>query len=474
MAVSFALFGQHNSPRIPEKFDLADYPRIAEELLTHLENHGYPFATVTLQSTDPEQGDFTPRIIIDTNLFVTFDSIVLKGDVRLARGFLYPYLGLRRGKPYNEQQMRQVAAKLEELPFATVVREPGVAFVKDKAYLYVYLDKRQTSRFDGYIGLVPVDERTGKVSVTGQLDLALQNLFHVGESILLEWNSSERHSQKLDLSVRFPFLFRTRFGIESSFRLDKQDTSYLTLDFHLGIPYAFAPNSHIEPYFNLTSSSVLSPALARLDCDTSYIDYRKTLYGVRFRFRKLDYLFNPRRGVDLGIDLSAGRRTLLPNRFMEEETYNNIIKQRASYRITGDLRGYIPIGRHWVIAPRLQGGSLLNGPHYDNELFKIAGVERLRGFNPNDLCASTYLLYSAEVRFLFAKRSYAHIFFDGGVYEQHTESRYLRDTPFGFGAGVNLAVRSGTFYLEYALGRQMKNPISLKRGLIHFGIKVDF
>ena len=31
-----------------------------------------------------------------------------------------------------------------------------------------------------------------------------------------------------------------------------------------------------------------------------------------------------------------------------------------------------------------------------------------------------------------------------------------------------------TFYLEYALGRQMKNPISLKRGLIHFGIKVDF
>ena len=137
MAASFGLFGQHNSPRIPEKFDLADYPRIAEELLTHLENHGYPFATVTLQSADPEQGDFTPRIVIDTNLFVTFDSIVLKGDVRLARGFLYPYLGLRRGKPYNEQQMRQVAAKLEELPFATVVREPGVAFVKDKAYLYV-------------------------------------------------------------------------------------------------------------------------------------------------------------------------------------------------------------------------------------------------------------------------------------------------------------------------------------------------
>ena len=474
MVLPFALFGQRNSPLLPEKFNIADYPRIAEELLTHLENHGYPFATVTLQSHDPEQGDFTPRIVIDSNLFVTFDSIVLKGDVKLSSGFLYPYLGLKRGKPYNEQLMRQVARKLEELPFATVVREPGVAFVKDKAYLYVYLDKRQTSRFDGYIGLVPVDERTGKVAVTGQLDLALQNLFHIGESILIDWNSSERHSQKLDISASFPFLFRTRFGIVSSFSLDKQDTSYLTLDFHAGVPYTFAVNSHIEPYFNLTSSSVLSPALAFPDNDTSYIDYRKTLYGVKVRYYRLDYLFNPRRGVDIGIDLSAGRRTLLPDRLSEEDGNNNIVTQQGSYRITGDVRGYIPIGRHWVIAPRLQGGSLLSGPHYDNELFKIAGVDHLRGFNPNDLCASTYLLYSAEVRFLFAKRSYTHLFFDGGVYEQHTEHHYLRDAPFGFGAGVHIAVRSGTFYLEYALGRQMRNPISLKRGLIHFGIKVDF
>lgn len=474
--LSTALWAQRNPPKIPAEIDMADYPRLASELLNYFESHGYPFASVTLQSTAPDSGDFTPRIVIDTNIFVTFDSIVVKGDVKLAKGFLYPYLGLKRGRPYDERLMRQVAAKLQELPFASYLQDPGVVFVKDKAYLYVFLDKRQTSRFDGYLGIVPVNERTGKVAISGQLDLALNNLFHVGESFLINWSSSERYSQKLDIAVRFPYLFRTRFGIEGTFRLDKQDTSYLTTDFHVGVPYTFVSNSYITPYFNLASSHVLNPDLIGSSGDTTYIDYRKTLYGLRLRFRKLDYLYNPRRGVDMGLDLSAGRRVIRVNRHVDPEYYDDMPMQRNSYRIAGEVRGYIPLGprKRWVIAPRTQAGSLLSGPHYENELLKIAGPGMIRGFNPNDLQATTYWIYSLEVRYLFAKRSYAHVFFDGGIYEQQLVGRYRHDAPFGFGAGVNLAVRSGTFYLEYALGRQMKNPISFKRGLIHFGVKVDF
>ena len=36
------------------------------------------------------------------------------------------------------------------------------------------------NRFDGYIGLVPVDERTGKIALAGELQLNLKNLFGVG------------------------------------------------------------------------------------------------------------------------------------------------------------------------------------------------------------------------------------------------------------------------------------------------------
>ncbi len=463
-----------SSPNIPEHFELSEYPSIAEEIVTYLENHGYPFATVTLEAAQPEQGDMTPRIRIDSNLFVTFDSIVLKGDVKLALAFLYPYLGLKKGMPYSEKVMRAVPAKLNELPYATVIRDAGVSFVKDKAYLYLYLDKRATNQFDGYLGIEPVNETTGKVSVYGELNLALQNIFHLGESIALQWQSSERYSQSLDITAKFPYLFRTRFGLNGTFQLDKVDTSYLTTDFHLGVLYSFLNNSYIEPYIHIKGSSILNPELISFDSDTGFIDYRKTLYGLQVHYRRLDYLFNPRQGIDFEADLSTGRRVIRTNTHVDAQLYESLEMTKTTFSLSGILRGYLPIGKRFVLAPKLEAGSLLSGLHYYNELFKISGVEKLRGFNENDIRATTYLLYSVELRFIFQQRSYIHLFFDGGAYEQQLTNAYTRDFPFGFGVGLNLAVRSGIFYIEYALGRQMKNPISFKSGLIHFGLKVDF
>lgn len=467
------LSAQRRPSKTSQQFDLNDYQQRAEEMLTNLENHGYPFATIAIQTSDPINGDMTPKIVIDSNIFVTFDSIVLKGDVKLSQSFLYPYLGLKRGMPYNESLMKAVFAKLEELPFATIAREPGVAFVQDKAYLYIYLNQRKTNQFDGYIGMIPADEKTGRVAFNGELSLALQNIFKIGETIALQWNSSERYSQHLNVAVKFPYLFRTKFGVNGTFQLDKQDTSFLTLQFRIGIPYAFINNCYIEPYYNFSSSNILNNDLLDIGNDNSYIDYRKSLYGLKAHFRRLDYLFNPRKGIDLMADLSAGRRKILPNNHWEASDYEDNELTHTTYQLLGSVRGYIPLGKHFVLTPSMQAGSFINPTHY-NECFKIGGNGYLRGFNPNDIRATTYLLYSVEARYLFGKKSFANLFFDGGVYEQHTERNYLFDTPFGFGAGVHLAVKSGIFYLEYALGRQLGNPISLKTGKIHFGINVEF
>ena len=123
---------------------------------------------------------------------------------------------------------------------------------------------------------------------------------------------------------------------------------------------------------------------------------------------------------------------------------------------------------------KTQAGSLLRGPHYLNEMFKIGGEGQIRGFTENELLASTYLLYSAELRYQFGRNNDVHLFFDGGTYEQQGYSNYLFDNPFGFGLGVNIGVRSGTFYFDYALPRQRGNKISFKTGKIHFGVKVKF
>lgn len=457
-----------------QSLQLEDYPALSERVVEYYENHGYPFVSVSLSSFDDHGYVMRQRLTVDTGIFVRFDSIVLKGNVKLSKNFLYPYLGLKRNMPYSERVMSAVPQKIGSLAFATPIREAEISFVKDKAYLYLYLDAKRTNRFDGYIGLVPVDEQTGKVALNGELTLDLQNVLKQGEHLSLNWESSERYSQRLDVAVNFPYLFRSRFGVDAAFALDKVDTSYMTLHYHIGVPYAFTSNSYIQPYFDYNTSTILNSKLLDFTTDSGYVDYRKSFYGLKMRYRKLDYLFNPHKGLDLFADFSVGRRVIQKNGKVDASWYEGVDMQKTSYRLSGGAQVYIPIGRHFVVTPRVMAGSLLSGPHYYNELFKIGGVDCIRGFDVNDLYASSYLLYSAEVRYIFAQRSYVHLFFDGGTYEQQLENRYRKDSPFGFGAGIAIAVKAGLFYLDYALPRQKESPISFKTGKIHFGIKVEF
>jgi outer membrane protein assembly factor BamA len=453
---------------------LDNYAESAEKIVQYLENHGYPFASVNL--TTEWENDTTPlyRMHIDRNRYTKIDSIVLKGNLKLSRSYLWPYLGLRRKAPYSEKTVQEVAKKLEAIPFATVIQPAGISFEEDKTLLYVFLDKRQVNRFDGYIGFQPVNEQTGKLAITGELSLALQNIFHIGERLSLEWRSSEKHSQYLNIDAAFPFLFRTRFGIDGHFRLDKQDTTYLTLNYHFGIPYHFRHDSYIRPYIDITQSQLLNTSRASSIADTSCMGHRNILYGMSLQVRQVDNPYQPRLGFELNADAAAGRRKLLPDRNSNESDLQNLNIVKTSYRMMGGITGYIPLYKQLVLMLRTQAGSMLGGPHYRNEMFKIGGEGQIRGFTENELFASTYLLYSAELRYLFGRNSDVHIFFDGGTYEQQGYYNYLFDTPFGFGLGVNVGVRSGVFYFEYALPKQRHNPISFKTGKIHFGVKVSF
>ena len=454
---------------------LENYAASAEKIVQYLENHGYPFASVSL-ATEWEN-DSTPlyRMFIDRRRYTKVDSIVLKGNLKLSQSYLWPYLGLRRKAPYSEETVRAVADKLNALPFATVVQQPGISFEEEKTVLYVYLDKRQVNRFDGYIGFQPVSELTGKLAINGELSLALQNIFHIGESISLDWRSSERYSQYLNVDAEFPYLFRTCFGIDGHFRLDKQDTTYLTLNYHIGIPYHFRPDSYIRPYIDITQSQLLNRNSGTTTLDTAYMDYRNILYGLSFRYSNL--ILNSRSGFayQLAADAAAGRRTLLPGLSSTASELDEADLVKTTYRITGEAMGLIPLYKQYLyLVLTAKADSLLDGPHYLNEMFKIGGVGLIRGFRENELLASTYLLYSAELRYQFGRNNDVHLFFDGGTYEQQGYNSYLFDTPFGFGAGVNIGVRSGTFYFDYALPRQMGNRISFKTGKIHFGVRVKF
>jgi hypothetical protein len=77
---------------------LGNYPMFSGKLIDYYENNGFPFVEVYLDSLSLHPDSIISRLIIDKHDYITFDSIILQGDVKLSGSFLYPYLGLKKTK----------------------------------------------------------------------------------------------------------------------------------------------------------------------------------------------------------------------------------------------------------------------------------------------------------------------------------------------------------------------------------------
>jgi hemolysin activation/secretion protein len=105
---------------------------------------------------------------------------------------------------------------------------------------------------------------------------------------------------------------------------------------------------------------------------------------------------------------------------------------------------------------------------YQNELFRFGGLNSLRGFNEEELFASTRVVGTLEYRFLLDRNSNVFVFYDQAFYENNA-AIYSKDNPLGFGAGLSFGTNLGIFSISYALGKQQGNPILMRNGKIHFG-----
>jgi len=453
---------------------IKEYPLFIQKALNYLENNGFPFASIYLDEVVNKNDTVFATLVIDKNLPCFMDSIVVRGNLKIAKTYLKAYLNFKNKKRYNESVVKQIPQLVQGIPFANETQPSSIEFTENKASLYLFLDKKRVNQFDGYIGLVPVSSLSGKIAISGELNLHLMNLFTIGESIDLQWKASERFSQYLELKAGFPYLFTTPLGIDGFFMLEKKDTTYLNMNYVVGLNYSFKGHNFVRVYFDFTTSTILDKTLYENADLSSFFNYRKSMYGFAFRFRQLDFIYNPHKGYDINLNLAVGTRKILENNNAKPQYYENADINTIRYQVYGRLRGYVPLHKRWVMVLGVEGGSLFGKQNLVNELFRIGGMNTLQGFEDLSIRASSYSIGFLELRFLLAKIAYLNAFFNGAWYEQKITTHYLHDFPFGFGLGITFTTKAGLFYLSYALGKQLDNPISFKTGKIHFGLAVQF
>lgn len=452
-------------------FRVKEVARIQERILVWCENNGYPFASVRLDSVlFEDDGRINASLFLEKNRFTKIDSIEVKGGLKVSEAFIYSYIGIAPGDPYDESKIAAISPRLRELSFGKEAKPFTILFTEKYTKLTLYLDKKKAGQFDGIVGILP-DNNTGKVLFTGDVRLKLQNSVRRGELIELNWRRLQTQTQDLKARLNYPYLFRTPAGIDYNIKLYRRDTSFLHVQQQFGLQYIFYGNTGIRAYVKNISSSLLSTAgLENITTLPSTADISSTSYGLGLHLERVDYRFNPRRGIMIDFSWDIGTRTIRKNAGLNPIIYEGLKLKTTQYSSSLSIDKYWPLGKRSTIKTGVQSAWQFNsGFLFRNELFRIGGLATLRGFDEESIFASSYAIGTIEYRYLLEENSWFFLFTDYGWYENNSKDTWDTDTPYGFGTGVTFETKAGIFALTYALGSRYGQPIQFRSGKIHVG-----
>lgn len=444
---------------------LIEVTKLYEKAIRELENSGYPFASIHLQDIEMRDSIIDAELIINRNQFYTLDSVVVKSTDKINSKYLRYYLDISQGMPYDENKLRRVENRIKEIPFLSSTRSPEIVFFEDYAHLFLYLKESPANAFNGILG-VQQDEETGDVQFTGDAELRLVNSLKRGESFYLNWKKMQTQTQTLKANVKYPFLFGTPFGVEGAIDIYRRDTTFTTLALEGGIFYQLRGFDYYKVFVSRETSNQLSTSGSTFE---SLANTQVNYYGVGLHRENLDYRFNPRKGWQVELDISAGQK-----KYNEEPDENaedqEVIEQTVvQYTTSGFANLFLPIGGRGTFKIGLKSGWLQSETIFENEMFRIGGAQSLRGFFEESIQANLYAIGTAEFRFILEENSYASVFYDHGYYENVNTNSSTTDDPFGVGAGFSFETKAGIFSINYAIGQQFDNPFLFRNSRIHFG-----
>lgn len=447
------------SPDVKENYfeiDITALEATLQLLNSELSEQGDPFSTLQLSNIKKTEGNnlFADLIVSEQKQQRTIDSIIIKGYEKFPKSFVKRYLKLNTKQPFQLNTIKDKTSQLEDLSFASQIKEPEVLFTKDSTLLYIYVEKQKSNAFDGFLGFGSNAE-TNKIEFNGYLNLNLVNNLNYGESFRLLYKSDESEQKTFDVNARLPYLLGSPLGTELGLNIFKKDSTFVTVAQTARLNYRFNPKNLVS----LGISSVTSTNL--LEATSFFVDdYKSVFYSLDYLYiktQRFDKLFP----VNFQFDISAG----IGNRSFEDLKTPQTKISLSTFKIFN-------LNDKNSIYMQANGSTLISDNYFENELFRFGGINSIRGFEENSLTSNSYIIFNTEYRYKISSTFYIHSVLDAAYFEND-----LIDTKgklFGFGFGFGLLTKSGLFKLNYSNGKNENQPFKFSDSKIHLSLTASF
>ncbi|HSB93403.1 MAG TPA: BamA/TamA family outer membrane protein [Flavitalea sp.] len=468
------------------KFDMERLEIEKQQLLGFLENNGYPFARVELDSVFFAGSELTGKLKVTRGPLYKIDSVRNLGNARISSDYLQRYLGIPPGSVYKKQKLEAVSRRLSELPFLSEKQPWNMTLLGTGSVLNLYVEPKKSSQVNVLIGLLPSNQQleSNKLLVTGEANINLKNALGSGETIGLNWQQLQVKSPRLNLVYQHPYLFKSPVGLAFNFDLFKKDSSFVNINLMLGAQYSIDASQNGSVFIQSISSNLLT-------IDTMQVKQTRQLppqadinsinLGFSYDIWTTDYRLNPRKGNEFSVTTSAGTKNVKKNAvimglvdesdpdFDFSTLYDTVKLKSYQFRIKAIGSHYFPLARVSTLKASVNAGWFGSENIFRNELFQIGGYKLLRGFDEESIYASAYAVGTAEYRYLMARNSFLFVFSDAGWVDNKMAKTSTAGVYIGLGGGMAFETKAGIFNISYAVGKRDDTNFNLRQSKIHLG-----
>jgi len=391
-----------------------------ERILNYLENTGYPFARVYLDSLQLESDKVSALLKVNKGPLYKIDSIRLYGNAKISNSYLQRYLEISNGSIYSKEKLFRINKKIRELTYIEEEKPADLTMLGTGSVLNMYLRQKKSSQINILIGFLPNNNQLAskKLLVTGEGNLNLKNALGAGETIGFNFQALQVESQRLNMLYQHPFLFNSPVGLDFLFDIFRKDSSFVNVNLQLGAQYFLNTNQSGKLFIQqvqtiVNQGAINAPLIIQTRRLPDVADVSSTNIGLDYDFNNTDYRLNPKKGNEFRIITSIGTKNLKKNNeivdlkdpanpsFDFESLYDTVKLKTYQLRVRATAAKYFPLGnQRSTIKTAINAGMFQSGNIFRNELFQIGGYKLLRGFDEESQYLSQFAIPTVKYLYL--------------------------------------------------------------------------
>ena len=409
-----------------------------EELLSWLNNHGYPFAQIELDTLylDRKPQEFIWNVAMAK--YVVLDTVITS-EALFNKKILYRCINYQLEQPYNEEKIKTAVSALNNISFLRSNAQTAVRLHEESFSLIVKTERKKNNLIAALIALQPRPNSTSSV-LTGNIDLELSNALKQAEILEIHWKRPQPKSQSFAFKLGSPFTLGLPLGFQFDFNSFLRDSTFSSTNLSLRLITKMNDMNGFSAAVNRSTNT-------HFQTSAFYGNTTNKSYSVRYAKNN-----NQSNSINFLLEGLAGTRTI---------QYASTVSQKKLFSTRAQAWSKWDIGRTLFSNVNLELNALFSDSLFNNEIVRLGGTKNLRAFLEESIYASQYAMFNFEFGASLGSDIQTFAFSDLAIIHQP-----LPQTYYDAGVGLRFQQDNGSVSITYGVGNIENNGLQLKNGRV--------